>query len=143
VSDDHTAAASNGRPARWRTASLSLGWRRLAPGSGRLAARVARPIVAGALACGTVLAMTAPAFGQPPSWSVVPSPNAGPFRSLNSLYSVSCMLAATCTAAGSYHSSGSPESTLIESSSKRRPLRRACHGQRPDGRAPGRDLRIL
>ena len=54
---------------------MTWGRRRLVPGSGGLAARIARPIVAGALACGTVLAMTAPAFGQPPSWSVVPSPN--------------------------------------------------------------------
>jgi hypothetical protein len=92
---------------------LNVG-RRLAPGSGRFAARIARPIVAGALVCGTVLAMTAPAFGQPPSWSVVPSPN-GRGSLLNELEGVSCVSAAACTAVGFYQDSRHVLRTLAES----------------------------
>jgi hypothetical protein len=95
-------------------ALLSLGWRRLMPGSGRFAARIGRLIVAGALACGTVLAMTAPAFGQPPAWSVVPSPN-GTGSLLNQLVGVSCVSATACTAVGLHGDSSGAAKTLIES----------------------------
>jgi hypothetical protein len=96
-------------------ALLSLGWRWVVPGSGRLAARIARPVVAGALACGAVLAMTAPALGQPPSWSVVPSANGGGVSLSNELDGVSCVAVTACTAVGSYQNSRHVVRTLIES----------------------------
>jgi hypothetical protein len=95
-------------------ASVSLAWRRLVTGSGPLAARIARPLVAGVLACGTVLAMSAPALGQPPSWSVVPSPN-GTGSLFNELAGISCVSAAACTAVGFYQNRRHVFRTLTES----------------------------
>lgn len=50
------------------------------------------------------------------SWSVVPTPNPPPVGGSSYLNGVSCVSATACTAAGDYHTSGSPEMTLIESS---------------------------
>jgi hypothetical protein len=82
-----------------------VGWRLLMPGLGRFA----RLVAAGALACGAVVAMTAPALGQPPSWSVVPSPNGPPADELDG---VSCVSVTACTAVGF---SGGGTGTLVES----------------------------
>ena len=95
-------------------ASVGLGWRRLVAGSGRFAARIARPLVAGVLACGTVLAMSAPALGQLPSWSVVPSPN-GTGSLLSEFDGISCVSAAACTAVGFYQNRRHVLRTLVES----------------------------
>ena len=49
------------------------------------------------------------------AWSVVPTPNAGPYDDANYLSDVSCVSAAACTAAGDYKVTHSPLETLIES----------------------------
>ena len=64
----------------------------------------------GALAGGAV-AMAAPALGQPPGWSVVPSPNVAGSPN-NELDGVSCVSVTACTAVGFYQDSSGAYSTL-------------------------------